>query len=89
MEDSRTYVAALADFTCSVPEIDSFVFDGSPPAFRHWGIAGALRFLRGGREARVTWINDTKAAQEMAAGPVAVLRWDEDAHKVTIQISRP
>ncbi len=88
MNDIRTYVATLTDFVGRAPEIDSFVYDGAPMGFRPFGIPGVLRFLRGGRDARVAWINDASSAREMAAGPVAVLRWDALTHRLSIDVSR-
>jgi hypothetical protein len=83
-EENRAYVGALIDFVGSHPDIQSFMYDGTPSAFQPWGIKGALQYLHHGNEVQLT---DVHARQnERPAASVAILKWDAMKHSVRIVV---
>jgi len=83
-EENRAYVSGLADFVRSSSETRSFIYDGAPSAFHPWGILGALQYLHHGNEIQVTSIGDATPAEN--AGSVGILRWNQTARTLNIEV---
>jgi len=74
-EQRRQWFATVEALVRSHPEIDTFVYDGTPESMPHHAIAGALRLLRPGTDPRVVALPQ---GWDLLKEPhLAVLVWDE------------
>src|SRR5262249_62413708 len=83
-EESRAYVSALIDFVRSHPDIQSFMYDGTPSGFQLWGVKGALQYLHQGNEIQLTDVRD--GSNKPPADSVAILKWDARQYKLQIVV---
>jgi hypothetical protein len=83
------FVNTLEQWTARNPNIDTFVYDGAPPGFHHWGVTAAwnLAHHQLGKQAFFAeWPAGQKALAEQT---VAFGAWHAPTNRLTITLKRP
>jgi hypothetical protein len=87
--ECRDYVEQLQASAASFRGIPAFLYQGLPPSFPPWGVAGALRYLLPGTDVKLYAMEDP-AAKSLLQGPAAAtLVWIERTHRLWITAHSP
>ena len=79
--DRRSFVQGLADLSRNRPEIVTFIYDKGPV---NWsGTRGVLKIFHSGHAIRYTRARDSESDDFLRGpGPVAVIDWDQQQHRM-------
>jgi hypothetical protein len=87
--DSRDYVTQLRASAASIQGIPTFLYQGLPPAFPPWGVAGALRYLLPDMNVKIYPMDDSGAKVLLQSPAVATLVWVQGNRKLWIAAHNP
>jgi hypothetical protein len=82
----REWVTGLARFAKTAPCLDAAVYSGRIAGFEHWGVEGAIHYLLHNGDLPIHYIDDAESASLLQHDRVALLRWSETAHRMSIVV---
>jgi len=83
------FVDQMRSWAVAHPEIGTFVYDGLPTGFQHWGARGAWTVIHRSLGLPVYFRGWPEAAKALENGPVALATWDPATNRLTIRIHSP
>jgi hypothetical protein len=80
----REWVAGVAGFTETHPQLDAAVYAGRITGFAPWGYAGAIHYLLKMPDLPIRYIDDPGAKELLGRERVALFTWNETAHRLAV-----
>ena len=85
----REYITTVGKLARTAPNVNAFVFAGMPEGFERWGVAGALRYSYRNNRLEVEDANGPESKQTIRRDRVALLTWDDVAHRLGVAVHSP
>ncbi len=86
---AATYVDQLTAWAPKHPEIRTFIFNGMPGAYHHWGVTGAWNLAHHTVGYPAYWYEWPDAVKALSTDTVAVGTWDAKTATLDIRIHSP
>ena len=83
------FVDQMRSWAGAHPEIRTFVYDGLPAGFHHWGARGAWSVVHRSVDLAAYFRGWPEASKALDEGPVALGSWNPETNTLTIQIHSP
>ena len=84
--DAREWVITLARFAANRPAVAGFVYYGMPEGFHDWGMEGAAKYYFRRVDIIISSAATPEGGKLRQQRQTAVLNWDEQQHKLEIQM---
>ena len=88
-EQAFAYVDSMAKFVRQNPSVTTFVYDGVPPNFHHWGVTGAWNIIHGQLDLRALFVDWPETGKAMAEHTVAYGNWNYPRRQLIISLHQP
>jgi hypothetical protein len=85
----RTYFSTLAAETPRLRQVRRVLYDGLPPGFHEWGLAGSLRYLLGRQDTELFTTARANPSEFLRAGVGAYLQWEDPPGRLHVFTRRP
>lgn len=90
-DEAAAYVEQLVAWVHTHPDVRTYVYDGIPRGYHHWGVTGAWNIAHQGVGYRALWHEWPETPDVMAHETVAYgsWRWEGNAGALSIRIKSP
>jgi hypothetical protein len=88
-DQTAAYVEQLDDWAAKHPDIRTYVYNGYPGAYHHWGITAAWNIAHHASGLRAYWFEWPDAVKALANEPVAYGTWRPATATLDIRIHSP
>jgi hypothetical protein len=88
-DEAYSYVESIQAWVAKTPEIDTYVYDGAPVGYHHWGVTAAWNYAHHRLGLRALHVDWPEARQALTTRPVALGSWNPVIQKLTIKVHTP
>jgi hypothetical protein len=88
-DQAFSYVDSMAKFARQNPSVATFVYDGVPPNFHHWGVTAAWNIIHRHNDLPAIFIDWPETREVLAEQTVAYGTWDYPLRRLVVSVRPP